>query len=174
MNEVGQSTEIRAKAESGIGERVRALSPYLETTVLVLVLAVVQSFAVQTLEDKPRYTLLLVATCYATWRGGTGPAVLALVGSCIVGTLFLRPESEAFALSNPGDVVRLVLTAIVGIVIILFGEAVRRQQRRLMERERELRIANAELAQAKAQLESLVERRTEELVEIRRFVAEEI
>ncbi|MGV3614679.1 MAG: DUF4118 domain-containing protein [Fimbriimonas sp.] len=154
-------------------DAVKMASPYLETIVMVLLLATIQFFAASALQDKPRYTLLLVATCYATWRGGTGPAVVALVGSGLVGTLFFRAEHEAFTFSNAGDVVRLILTGIVGVAIILFGGALRAQKRRVLEREEELRVANAELAAAKAKLESLVERRTEELKEIRRFVADE-
>jgi K+-sensing histidine kinase KdpD len=175
MAELSQGTNTgHTRATPRPWDIAKVISPYLETIAMVLLLATIQFLAAGALQDKPRYTLLLVATCYATWRGGTGPAIVALIGSGLVGALFFRSENEAFTLSNAGDVVRLILTGIVGIAIILFGGALRAQKRRILEREEELRIANAELADAKAKLESLVERRTEELKEIRRFVADEV
>jgi len=152
----------------------KRISPYLESAGLVLWLAFIQISAGHLLEDRARFTLLMIAPCYGTWRGGLGPGLLALVCSAFLGVFLFAVPKYSFAVRDPGDVVSLVLFVIVGIVVVLFGEAQRISERRVRDRERRLKVALAELAEANASLEAMVARRTEELTEIRRWAAEEM
>jgi len=153
---------------------LKRVSPYVESVVLVLVLARVEYTANPLLEDRARFTLLMIAPCYGTWRAGLGPGLLALVCSAVIGAYVFAVPRFSFAVHDPGDIVSLMLFVVVGVTVVLFGEAHRAGEMQVKQREKELKKALEELAAANAQLEAMVERRTEELKEIRRWAAEEL
>jgi K+-sensing histidine kinase KdpD len=145
----------------------------VETLVIVTVIAVIQYTANSLLEDRARYTLMLVGTCYGTWRGGKGPGVFALLFSGLIGAYVLTQQKFSLVASDIRDSVSLALYLVVGAVIILFGEALRKERLLLVERERDLTEAHKQLEQAHQSLETLLQKRANELSEIKRFVAEE-
>jgi len=153
---------------------LKQVSPYIESIALVVLLAMVQMRANSLLEDRARFTLLMIAPCYGTWRAGLGPGLLAVVCSACIGAFLFAVPQYSFAIQKPGDVVSLILFVVVSITVVLFGEAHRVGEMRVKQREKELKKALEELAVANAQLEAMVERRTEELIEIRRWAAEEL
>jgi len=148
-------------------------SGWKTVAVFVAVIAVIQYTANSLLEDRARYTLMLVGTCYGTWRGGKGPGVFALLFSGLIGAYVLTQQKFSLVASDIRDSVSLALYLVVGAVIILFGEALRKERLLLVERERDLTEAHKQLEQAHQSLETLLQKRANELSEIKRFVAEE-
>jgi K+-sensing histidine kinase KdpD len=151
----------------------KTVAVFVETLVIVTVIAVIQYTANSLLEDRARYTLMLVGTCYGTWRGGKGPGVFALLFSGLIGAYVLTQQKFSLVASDIRDSVSLALYLVVGAVIILFGEALRKERLLLVERERDLTEAHKQLEQAHQSLETLLQKRANELSEIKRFVAEE-
>ena len=151
----------------------KAISPYVETLAIVVAIAFIQHTANLFMEERSRYTLMLIGTCYGTWRGGKGPGIFALLLSGLIGAYFLAPQRFSLVIQDILDSVNLTLYLIVGAVIIVFGESQRQERKRVQEREQQLIAAHEELAKANATLEHLLEIRQEELTEIKRFVADE-
>ncbi len=151
----------------------RDVLPYIETLAIVIIIAAIQFEANYLMEERARYSLMLIGTCYGTWRGGKAAGIFALLLSALIGAYFLTPQRFSLVVQDIIDSITLTLYLVVGAVIILFGEAQRRERRRALDGENNLRIAHEELAKANAQLEELLQKRVEELSEIKRYVAEE-
>ena len=73
-------------------------------------------------------TILLIALL-----SGLGPALLATLLSAMIAEYFLVAPLNSFAVSRPGDVVRLVLFGAMGVAISWAGDMFRRHWRRLQE-----------------------------------------
>lgn len=152
---------------------LKRLSPYVETVLVLVALAMLQEASRSLHRGHATFAPLLIATCYGTWRGGKGPGLLALGLSGFVGTFFFAEPRLSLSIREYGDIVRLLLATMLGLVIVWFGESLRLEKLRVQAKERELQEANRELGEAKAQLEKLLQRRTDELTEIKRWAAEE-
>ena len=138
-----------------------------------MAIAVLQYTANAFMAEKARYILLLIGTCYGTWRGGKKAGIFALVMSGLIGAFFLTHQEFSLVIHSDQDSISLLLYLIVGSVIIVFGEALRKERLKGLDRERELLQAQNDLAEANAKLESLLHLRQKELTEIKRFVADE-
>jgi K+-sensing histidine kinase KdpD len=149
------------------------LSPYVETIVLIALLAYARWAAAGVLEDRARYTLFFIAPCYAVWRGGLVLGLLALATTGYIGTFFFLPPDRRVAIEETGDLLGLILYLGVGLSIVLLGEAQRAEKRRVLERDRELVEAHARLAEANEALEKAVQSRTAQLEELRNWAADE-
>ncbi|AIE85461.1 DUF4118 domain-containing protein [Fimbriimonas ginsengisoli] len=152
----------------------RAVSPYIETVLLICILTYVRQLAAGILEDRARYTLFFIAPCYSVWRGGLISGCLALVATCYIGTYFFLPPDRTHAIEDIGDALSMLLYLGVGLVIVLLGEKERAERRQVLERDKELVIAHAQLAEANEKLEQAVARRTAQLEELRQWAADEL
>ncbi len=63
------------------------------------------------------------AVAVSSWRGGTGPGLLATFIGAAVGAYFLLEPLRSFRVSDPGDMARLVLFVLVGILIACLNGA---------------------------------------------------
>ncbi|MDR3691888.1 MAG: DUF4118 domain-containing protein [Fimbriimonas sp.] len=151
----------------------KTLAPYLETLVVVVIIASIQFMANSLMEERSRYSLMLIGTCYGTWRGGKGPGIFALLFSGLIGAYFLTPQRFSLVVQDILDSINLLLYLVVGSVIILFGEALRKERQLVQQREQDLRLAHEELEKAHLSIEQLLQKRQDELTEIKRFVADE-
>jgi len=162
------TNQVRAKQNDW-----RELLIYPEVLLFVLVVAAVQYSANNFMESRARYILLLVGTCYGSWRGGKKTGIFALAMSGLIGAFFLTHQQFSLEIQNVQDSISLTLYFLVGGVIILFGESLRKERQRVLERERELLQVQTELASTNERLNQLLELRQRELSEIKRFVADE-
>ncbi len=151
----------------------KRFSVYAESLLAVIFLAYVQHNTNLIEGDRPRYTLMLIGTCYAVWRGGRGPGVFALVTSIVISDWVLTDPMFSFSALGFGDALGLTLLLVVGTFIIVLGDAQRRDRNRALRREKELTVVNDQLATAQAALAEALARRASELSELKRFVAEE-
>ncbi len=151
----------------------KRLSQYLETFLVVIVISFLQFIANSMMEERARYTLMLIGTCYGTWRGGKGPGVFALLLSGLIGAYVLTHQHFTMVIQDIVGSFSLTLYLLVGAVIIVFGESQRKERKRAQDNEAKLIVALSDLAKANETLEHLLEVRQEELSEIKRFVAEE-
>lgn len=171
MNPDAEETNSAAAVDFRMDRKT--LAPYLETLVVVVIIASIQFMANSLMEERSRYSLMLIGTCYGTWRGGKGPGIFALLFSGLIGAYFLTPQRFSLVVQDILDSINLLLYLVVGSVIILFGEALRKERQLVQQREQDLRLAHEELEKAHLSIEQLLQKRQDELTEIKRFVADE-
>jgi len=148
--------------------------PYGEALVLVFLTVILQMQGGRLFEQRAYCSPLLIATCYATWRGGKGPGLVSIFAGGVAALYFLAPPRYSFRVDEAADIVSIALYLLVGVAIILFGDAHRSERQKVVQREAELKIAYAKLEESNAALDALITRRTAELTEIKNFVAEEL
>jgi PAS domain S-box-containing protein len=97
--------------------------------------------------DVPLVTLF-GAVAVAVWYGGYGPALVAtLTGYVACNYLFIEPRG-ALAIIDGSDALGLVLYLLTCSIIVGFGEAMRRAQRRANDRQEVLRVTFASIGDA--------------------------
>lgn len=141
---------------------------------MVAFLTLLHMYAGQYFEQRAYCAPLLIATCYGVWRGGRGPGIASLVAGAFASFYMLAIPRFSILVKDPADVINVGLYIVVGVVIILFGEALHRERHRVVEREAELRRAYEKLSETNTLLDKQVARKTEELREIKNYVAEEM
>jgi len=161
------------EADTSLVRVFKRLAPYVESVTLVVVIAWIQSMAGQRLQDRAGLTLLEIGTCYGAWRGGLFPGLTALMTGFVLGAYYL-PPAGSLSVKDRSDIVSLLLFMILGLFIVAFGEANRMEKRLVLQREQELRVLNAQLAEANAELDQHLQRRTADLKDLREFLADEI
>lgn len=152
----------------------KCAQPYGETLLLVAVTLVLQVQGGRLFEHRAYCSPLLIATCYATWRGGKGPGLVSIIAGGLAALYFLAPPRYSFQVDEAADIVSIALFLLVGVAIVLFGDAHRIERQKVAQREAELKVAYAKLEESNAALDALIARRTAELTEIKNFVAEEL
>jgi signal transduction histidine kinase len=96
------------------------------------------------------YITLFGAVAVSVWLGGLGPAALSMVlGYALVNVRYISPTGTV-ALSQPADLISLVMYALSASLIIVLGEAMRRARDRYRASERELKARAAQLQRADA------------------------
>jgi PAS domain S-box-containing protein len=104
---------------------------------LAVLLALMVRLAVDpALGNRQTLATFYVAVAVAAWWGGTGPALLALVAGYLVGDWFFIPPRGVLSLQQPSlaDAVGAALYVFVGVVSIGLTSALRRAERRALDR----------------------------------------
>lgn len=113
-----------------------------------LLVAYVRGLLDPLLEDHLPFALFYLAVLVASWCGGVGPALLALVLGFLIGSYYFDDTRGSFEIELVEQQVGAVLHFVVGFAIIFFSEAMLRARRRteaaaraLRESEDRLRLA---------------------------------
>ena len=94
------------------------------------------------------FVTLYGAVAIAVWFGGVGPAVAAMVlGYAVANVRYIGPAG-GFSVSEPADLIALVLFAMSSALIIVLGEAMRRARDRYRVSEAQVRERAQELQRA--------------------------
>jgi PAS domain-containing protein len=86
------------------------------------------------------FGLFLIAVTLAAWRGGAGPAALAIVLSTLY-ISWVMPPAHSFKIANEDDVIRLVVFVFIATVIASLQSAKQSTERKLQESEQRLAFA---------------------------------
>ncbi|MGE5609220.1 MAG: PAS domain S-box protein [Bacillota bacterium] len=90
--------------------------------------------------------ILVVAIMVAAYAGGFGPGMLATMLSILFGTyLFVAPEHDLWRIDSANQI-RLVTFLVVGTLISLLSEAIRRSRTRVEQAARDLAQTNAHVS----------------------------
>ncbi|MDP9173069.1 MAG: DUF4118 domain-containing protein [Planctomycetota bacterium] len=90
--------------------------------------------------DRGMFGLLIAAVSLAAWRGGFGPAMVALV-ACVLLTMWMLPPADSLRVSNPQDVGRLIVFIFVSLLISSLHSARARAERLKEQTEQRLSFA---------------------------------
>jgi PAS domain-containing protein len=86
------------------------------------------------------FGLFLIAVTVSAWRGGAGPATLAIILSTLY-ISWVMPPAHSFRIGNEDDVIRLVVFVFIATVIASLQSAKQRTERKLQESEQRLAFA---------------------------------
>jgi K+-sensing histidine kinase KdpD len=86
---------------------------------------------------------------------------------------FFLPPTYSFNVGSQADAISLVIFLTLGLVIVGFGTAHHAERQRAAIRERELRAANQKLLDDNIKLDQKLQRKNEDLQEIRLWIADE-
>ena len=126
------------------------------------------------IEDHSWLFLLEIGTCYSVWRGGLFSGLFSLLLSSVSSMAFFLPLKFPLQNSSKDDLIGLFMYIVLGMIIIGFGVKVRLERDRVIVRENELLALKQQLLEVNVQLKEVLERRTQDLQEIRDFIAEEV
>jgi hypothetical protein len=91
------------------------------------------------LGDRFPLITLVLALAYATWYGGRGPAVVAMVAGAAGAVFFLMPPIYSFAISSQDHRIALGFYAVIGFILISMIESLQKARRRAGEESELLR-----------------------------------
>ncbi|HTQ11509.1 MAG TPA: ATP-binding protein, partial [Fimbriimonadaceae bacterium] len=168
-------------------EPLKRLSPwhgYWVAVVAVAAAGILRMLLQPALGREYEFTMLLMAVVVAAWRGGFGPAILALILDCLVAGTIHGFRNESILPSTSNEAVGFLLYMIMGLAVAVLGESQQRALRaqhdeslrraatiqelakEVAKREQaqsELQKSQNDLIQVNASLEERVRERTNEL-----------
>jgi PAS domain S-box-containing protein len=118
-------------------------------TVTAIIVAAVIRWCLDPLIGQANYFFTFLAACVlASWVGGWRPATLSLAGGLIVAWYFFIPVRFTIFEKDPSSLVAAMIFVAIGILFILFGEAMRRTRQQARHQAELLRITLASIGDA--------------------------
>jgi signal transduction histidine kinase len=153
------SEELTAHSRTGSGHEPGRLVRYT-SAVLAVAMALAVRLALDGLvgEEFQPYAATYVAVALVVWWAGLGPAIVTALLGLLTTVWIIVPPRDSFAIRGLPDIVDILIFLFVVTAILVLTCLMRRAKADLAK-------ANARLAEANSNLESLVQQRTARLVQ---------